>query len=173
MFFISPNWKNDPANPAPSPVLKRYSRGETDAASIKLINTYHRPSYSAMRAKLDEILSCKRILSTSFHGMMLADTYGFRALSFRRTKAAERSLILSIMVTCSTIDSPTFMAAVPASTCRPIVNAKAKAPIGWTYSALSTVRGHPWKTNSSIFLKRFLFRLLWTRRGTAGRFAQI
>lgn len=57
------------------PQLKRCGLSEADASSIKIINTYHRPNYSSLTDKLDEILSCKRIVSTSFHGMMLADAY--------------------------------------------------------------------------------------------------
>ncbi|MBE9604254.1 polysaccharide pyruvyl transferase family protein [Acetobacteraceae bacterium H6797] len=54
--------------------MKRYLMGQGDP--VKIISTYHEPSMAAFRAKLEDILSCKRVVSASFHGLILADAYG-------------------------------------------------------------------------------------------------
>lgn len=59
----------------PLPEFRRYHVPASLAASVKIIVTYHDPTLEALRSKLNEILACKRIVSTSFHGMMLADAY--------------------------------------------------------------------------------------------------
>ncbi len=44
--------------------------------SIVPITTWHEPTLSGMLDKLRLILSCKRIASRSFHGVVIAETYG-------------------------------------------------------------------------------------------------
>lgn len=66
----------------PPPEFRRYHVPDELAASVKVIATYHDPTLPALRSKLNEILACKRIVSTSFHGMMLADTYGIPCAFF-------------------------------------------------------------------------------------------
>ncbi len=56
--------------------LVRYGIPETFASSIRIINTYAPASMAGMRAKVEEIVSCRRILSTSLHGLVIAETYG-------------------------------------------------------------------------------------------------
>jgi hypothetical protein len=60
---------------SPRPEFRRYHVPPLLAESVKIIGTYHDPTLTALRCKLNEILACKRIVSTSFHGMMLADAY--------------------------------------------------------------------------------------------------
>jgi hypothetical protein len=44
--------------------------------SIRLMNTVTPISAAGIKGRIDEILSCKRIASTSLHGLLLAETYG-------------------------------------------------------------------------------------------------
>lgn len=53
-----------------------------EAPSVRLISTYHEPSWAGFLGKLREILSCRRIVSTSFHGLLLADAYRIPCLYF-------------------------------------------------------------------------------------------
>ncbi|WP_186458200.1 polysaccharide pyruvyl transferase family protein [Neorhizobium alkalisoli] len=68
------------AKPLPDHV--RYNLSPEDAGSIKLINTVTAPTTAALRERLDEILACKRIVSTSLHGMVFAESYGIPCLYF-------------------------------------------------------------------------------------------
>jgi len=61
--------------PAPYPEFARYHIDDADSGAVKLISTYHNRDYRSLTGKLDELLSCKRIVSTGFHGMVLADAY--------------------------------------------------------------------------------------------------
>jgi hypothetical protein len=63
---------------------------DADRSTVRLINTVTPISVGALRDRLDEILSCKRIISTSLHGMVFAESYGIPCLYFspRATKAA-------------------------------------------------------------------------------------
>lgn len=54
----------------------RYDIPEEWAGRIKIINTYSDATPEAMRAKVAEILSCRRIVSTSLHGLVICETYG-------------------------------------------------------------------------------------------------
>lgn len=62
----------------PRPELRRYLGGEADG--VHLISTYHAPTWQGFQAKLAEILSCRRIISRSLHGKVLADAYGIPCL---------------------------------------------------------------------------------------------
>jgi pyruvyltransferase len=62
------------------PEIERYQIPETLADSIKIINTLSDVSSRGLSSKIDEILSCKRIVSTSFHGLLLAELYGIPCL---------------------------------------------------------------------------------------------
>jgi len=59
--------------PIPKATLRRYAGGDSDG--IKLISTYHEPSWDGFRIKVEEILSCKRIISRSLHGLIIAEAY--------------------------------------------------------------------------------------------------
>lgn len=60
----------------------RYRLSGADETSVKLINTVTAPTTAALRERLDDILSCKRIVSTSLHGMVFAESYGIPCLYF-------------------------------------------------------------------------------------------
>jgi len=60
----------------------RYHLDPGEEASIKLISTVTAPTTAALRERLDDILSCKRIISTSLHGMVFAESYGIPCLYF-------------------------------------------------------------------------------------------
>lgn len=60
----------------------RHHVAPSEAGSVKLINTVTPTTIAALRERLDEILSCKRIVSTSLHGMVFAESYGIPCLYF-------------------------------------------------------------------------------------------
>ena len=64
--------KRSPA-PTTKATLRRYAGGHADG--IKLISTYHEPNWDGFRVKIEEILSCKRIISRSLHGLIIADAF--------------------------------------------------------------------------------------------------
>ena len=72
----------------PKPDHLRYKLSPEDAGSIKLINTVTPTTVEALRERLDDILSCKRIVSTSLHGMVFAESYGIPCLYFSPRSAA-------------------------------------------------------------------------------------
>jgi hypothetical protein len=55
---------------------RRYDIPETLSGSIRVINTLTEPTLDALKAKVAEIASCRMILSTSLHGLVIAETYG-------------------------------------------------------------------------------------------------
>jgi hypothetical protein len=60
----------------------RHHVSASEKGSVKLINTVTPTTIPALRQRLDEILSCKRIVSTSLHGMVFAESYGIPCLYF-------------------------------------------------------------------------------------------
>ncbi len=56
--------------------FQRYRVPEALAASVRIINTWTDPSVPALFDKVEEILTCKRIASTSLHGLVIAETFG-------------------------------------------------------------------------------------------------
>jgi hypothetical protein len=57
-------------------IFRRYNIPPSLAGSIRLINTYTAPNFNALTEKVEEIASCRRIVSTSLHGMVIAEAYG-------------------------------------------------------------------------------------------------
>ncbi len=49
---------------------------------VRIFNTVTAVTVEALRERLDEILSCERIVSTSLHGMVFAESYGIPCLYF-------------------------------------------------------------------------------------------
>ncbi|WP_245294833.1 polysaccharide pyruvyl transferase family protein [Rhizobium rhizosphaerae] len=62
--------------------LLRYRVPPELAGEIRLINTVAPIGMAGIRDKIDEILSCERIVSTSLHGLVFAESYGIPCLSF-------------------------------------------------------------------------------------------
>ena len=66
----------------PKPEHVRYQIPAELAGDVRLIHTVTPISLDGMRARLDEILECERIVSTSLHGMVFAESYGIPCLYF-------------------------------------------------------------------------------------------
>lgn len=62
----------------------RYRIDSAIADSVTLINTWHEPTWDGMKATLRRILECKRIVSQSFHGVVIAEAYRIPVLNFRQ-----------------------------------------------------------------------------------------
>lgn len=65
-----------------APHLKRYEVPESLAGRVVMINTLTSISTEGLEAKIQEIRRCKRIVSTSLHGMVIAECYGIPCLYF-------------------------------------------------------------------------------------------
>lgn len=65
--------------------LLRYQIPSSLTSSIRIISTLIPPSFAAIEQKVKEITSCKRIISTSLHGLVIAETYGIPCLYLRNT----------------------------------------------------------------------------------------
>lgn len=56
--------------------IERYKIPSELAGLVRIINTYTPATIEGLRSKTEEIISCRRILSTSLHGLVIAETYG-------------------------------------------------------------------------------------------------
>jgi hypothetical protein len=65
-----------------NPLHERYVIPPELAGSVRLINTVTPVDVPSLFAKVDEIRSCRRIVSTSLHGMVLAEAYRIPCLYF-------------------------------------------------------------------------------------------
>ncbi|EHM00373.1 ExoV-like protein [Acetobacteraceae bacterium AT-5844] len=59
---------------------KRFVGSETDG--VHVFNTFHRATWAEFRSKFELLLSCKRIVTTSFHGLIIADAYRIPCIYF-------------------------------------------------------------------------------------------
>lgn len=66
----------------PKPEYIRYNVADAEASDVVLINTVTEVTTEALRERLDLILSCERLVSTSLHGMVFAESYGIPCLYF-------------------------------------------------------------------------------------------
>jgi pyruvyltransferase len=66
----------------PQPGFLRYDIPAEFQGSIRLINTVTAIEVTALKRRLDDILACKRIVSTSLHGMVVPESYGIPCLYF-------------------------------------------------------------------------------------------
>jgi len=81
----------------------RYAISPDEASSVLIINTWHDPSWDGIRATLRAILSCKRIVSQSFHGVVIAEAYRIPVLHFRQMPGVNnRSVTVSLSRDCNT-----------------------------------------------------------------------
>jgi hypothetical protein len=60
----------------------RYRVPDELQGEVRVINTLIEPTLEALVAKVGEILSCRRILSSSFHGLVIPLAYGVPSLTF-------------------------------------------------------------------------------------------
>ncbi|RJF90155.1 polysaccharide pyruvyl transferase family protein [Oleomonas cavernae] len=72
----------------PKQELARYHVPPDLAGEVRLINTLTPIGADGLEAKMAEILSCRRIVSTSLHGMVIAETFGIPCLYFSPRGAA-------------------------------------------------------------------------------------
>lgn len=63
--------------------LLRYQLPPSLSNNICIITTITQPNFTALEQKVQEITSCKRIVSTSLHGLVIAETYGIPCVLFR------------------------------------------------------------------------------------------
>ena len=88
---------------AAKPDSLRYVVDESEQNDILLLNTWHEPSWDGLLAKLRLILSCKRIVSQSFHGVVIAEAYGIPVLNIRYMPGMENgSLRIDLEQECKT-----------------------------------------------------------------------
>lgn len=91
-----------PDSPARSDSL-RYVVDASAADQVAVINTWHEPTLEGLLEKLRLIRSCKRIVSQSFHGVVIAEAYGIPVLNFRQLpKSATGALRIDLNQPCST-----------------------------------------------------------------------
>lgn len=91
-----------PAAP-PKPDSARYLVDKQDAKSVVVINTWHEPTWEGIKEKLRLILSCKRILSQSFHGVVIAEAFGIPVLNFRHLPGHDTGIIrINLSEPCTT-----------------------------------------------------------------------
>ena len=64
------------------PELLRYLIPEDFRDEVRIIHTVTEIGVAPMKARIDEILACERIVSTSLHGMVFAESYGIPCLHF-------------------------------------------------------------------------------------------
>lgn len=69
----------------PMAQYRRYQVPEGLGLSVRIINTLTPPTLDGLKAKVEEIAACRVILSTSLHGLVLAETYGIPCAWFRAT----------------------------------------------------------------------------------------
>jgi hypothetical protein len=62
------------------PSAKRFMGSETDG--VHVFNTFHDATWAGFRSKFEELLACKRIITTSFHGLIIADAYRIPCIYF-------------------------------------------------------------------------------------------
>jgi hypothetical protein len=81
---------------AASSFLKKYVCYETGsfAKDIRIINTFTKPGIDSMWEKMREITSCKRILSSSLHGLVIAEAYGIPCAWLGKVGGGERRVRL-------------------------------------------------------------------------------
>lgn len=66
----------------PHPDFLRYHLPPSLEAAVRIISPLHRLDPVSMRVKLNEMLDCRRLLSTGLHGLVLAETYGIPCAAF-------------------------------------------------------------------------------------------
>ncbi|WNZ27065.1 polysaccharide pyruvyl transferase family protein [Leptolyngbya sp. NK1-12] len=68
------------------PNLLRYQIPPSLQDSIRIITTLTEPSFAALEARVQAITACKRIVSTSLHGLVISEAYGIPCVALRTTR---------------------------------------------------------------------------------------
>ncbi|MFM7426572.1 MAG: polysaccharide pyruvyl transferase family protein [Elainella sp.] len=68
---------------AVNPGFLRYQIPPALRDQIRIITTLTEPSFVALEARVQEITACKRIVSTSLHGLVIGETYGIPSVPLR------------------------------------------------------------------------------------------
>ena len=71
----------------------RYIVDAEASKDVALINTWHAPTLQGLIEKVRLIRSCKRIVSQSFHGVVIAEAYGIPVLNFRNLPKTAGGLV--------------------------------------------------------------------------------
>jgi hypothetical protein len=71
----------------PKPEHRRYQVPAELQSSIRLINTVTSVDSIGLQERVEEIWSCKRIVSTSLHGLVFAESFGIPCLYFSPTES--------------------------------------------------------------------------------------
>ncbi|MBF2048724.1 MAG: polysaccharide pyruvyl transferase family protein [Elainella sp. C42_A2020_010] len=66
-----------------TPNLLRYQIPPSLQGSIRIITTLTEPSFAALEERVQEITACKRIVSTSLHGLVISEAYGIPCVALR------------------------------------------------------------------------------------------
>jgi len=64
------------------PDYRRYQIPPSLAGVVRIINTYTENDTASLLARVDDIRSCKRIASTSFHGLVIPESFGIPNIWF-------------------------------------------------------------------------------------------
>ncbi len=90
-----------PAAP-PRPESLRCIVDEPDT-HIAVFNTWHEPTWGGLVEKVNLLRSCKRILSQSFHGVVIAEAYGIPSMNFRYVPGRKNGVLrIDLLRDCST-----------------------------------------------------------------------
>lgn len=65
------------------PNLIRYHIPPSLQGRIRIITTLTEPSFAALEARVQDITACKRIVSTSLHGLVISEAYGIPCVAMR------------------------------------------------------------------------------------------
>jgi polysaccharide pyruvyl transferase WcaK-like protein len=74
--------------------LIRYRIPQSIASDVRIITTLTQPTFGSLEEKVKEITSCKRIVSTSLHGLVIAEAYQIPCAYFQIAGAGGRFIRL-------------------------------------------------------------------------------
>jgi len=81
----------------------RYVVDDAEKRGIAVINTWHESTWEGLLAKIRLIRSCRRIVSQSFHGLVIAEAYGIPTLNIRHVPGPPNgALRIDLRQACST-----------------------------------------------------------------------
>jgi len=90
--------------PHPLPEFRRFEVPEELQSSVRLLHTVVPIDPLQVQARIDDILACKRIVSMSFHGLVIAETYGIPCLFFAPTGGPQGAVELPLSFDQRAID---------------------------------------------------------------------